>query len=186
MMMHGNMPFVWQTGTGRLSVKVGDEAEGRKRPTSTSTLGFDCTGKLLFIEAGQQQKNDRYLCMWSPTALTNKHIHMHIEPISSFPFLHFFSWFSNKSLCPVSTSARSQKKSLPGQRPEREQWAEAQRRDKRRAERCGCLWRGAQPARKSDTAQSIFVNKSLTPGGSCWQPKKKKNSRKNTRLPSEK
>lgn len=112
MMMHGNMPFVWQTGTGRLSVKVGDEAEGRKRPTSTSTLGFDCTGKLLFIEAGQQQKNDRYLCMWSPTALTNKHIHMHIEPISSFPFLHFFFMIFKQISLPCEHK-RTQSKKIP-------------------------------------------------------------------------
>lgn len=45
----------------------------------------------------------------------------------------------------------------------------AQRRDKSRAEGCGCLRRGAQPARKCDTAQSIFVNLSLTLGGR-WHP----------------
>lgn len=70
-----------------------DEVEERKRPTSASTLGCDCTGKLLFIEAGPQQKNDRYVCIWSPSALTNKHIHMHIEHISSFAFFHFFMIF---------------------------------------------------------------------------------------------
>lgn len=49
---------------------------GKKGEKVQSPLGISAHA-LLFIEAGLQQKNDRYLCTLSTTAQTNKHTQMY-------------------------------------------------------------------------------------------------------------
>lgn len=167
--------------------------EGRKRPTSTSTLGFDCVGKLLFIEAGRQQKTDRYLCTWSPAAPTSKHIHMHIEHISSFPSLHiFFMIFKQISMPCEHKHTQSEN---PFQAKDQSGSSGLRHRGETKGGQRGVAVCGEVHSLQGNlTRLSLYsltkvwhwVGKLLTASPTPKKKKKENTAGKNTRLPSEK